>query len=91
MLSPDKNDTPFHRPDFIFFLPHLYGATGYMISIDTAETDEFIDTTNVVDQSVKFGEFAETLMNESNVEMPDDVTIAFELYLYLLNKIEEYI
>ena len=40
-----------------------------MISIDTAETDEFIDTTNVVDQSVKFGEFAETLMNESNVEM----------------------
>ena len=62
-----------------------------MISIDTAETDEFIDTTNVVDQSVKFGKFAETLMNESNVEMPDDVTIAFELYLYLLNKIEEYI
>ena len=62
-----------------------------MISIDAAETDEFIDATNVVDQSVKFGEFAETLMNESNVEMPDDVTIAFELYLYLLNKIEEYI
>ena len=56
-----------------------------MISIDTAETDEFMDVTNVVNQSVKFGEFAEALMNKSNVEMPDDVTIAFELYLYLLN------
>lgn len=62
-----------------------------MISVDTEETDEFIDITNVLDQSAKFGEFAETLMNESNVEMPDDVTIAFELYLYILKKIEEYI
>ena len=48
-----------------------------MISIDTAETDEFIDITNVLGHSDKFGEFYETLINENNLEMPHDVTIAF--------------
>ena len=63
-----------------------------MISIDTAETDEFIDITSAVpsDFSDEFGEFAGTLMNENNMEIPHDASSTFDLYLYLLSKIEEY-
>ena len=63
--------------------PHLYG---------TAETDEFIDINGDVPSnfSHEFGEFAETLMNENKMNIPHDASSAFELYLYLLSKIEEY-
>ena len=92
LLSPNRNNTQSGRPDVMYFLPHLYGTTDHMISIDTAETDEFIDITSAVpsDFSDEFGEFAGTLMNENNMEMPHDASSAFDLYLYLLSKIEEY-
>ena len=63
-----------------------------MISIDTAETDEFVDTTSATpsDFSDEFGEFAETLMNENNVDVSHDTSSAFDLYVYLLSKIGEY-
>ena len=63
-----------------------------MISINTAETDEFIDITNAVlfKFSDDFVELGETLMNENDMEMPHDASSALELYTYLLRKIEEY-
>ena len=63
-----------------------------MISINTAETDEFIDITNAVlfTFSDDFVELGETLMNENDMEMPHDASSALELYIYLLRKIEEY-
>ena len=92
LLSPNRNNTQSGRPDVMYFLPHLYGTTDHMISIDTAETDEFIDITSAVpsDFSDEFGEFAGTLMNENNMEIPHDASSTFDLYLYLLSKIEEY-
>ena len=92
LLSPNRNNRSSGTPDVMYFLPHLYGTTDHMISIDTAETDEFIDITSAVpsDFSDEFGEFAGTLMNENNMEMPHDASSAFDLYLYLLSKIEEY-
>ena len=76
----------------MYFLHHLYGTTDHMISINTAETDEFIDITSAVtsDFSDESREFAETLMNGNNMEMPHDASSAFELYLYRLSKIEKY-
>ena len=67
----------------MYFLPHLYEAADHMISIDTTETDEFIDIASAVssDFSDEFGEFAETLMNENNMEMPHDASSAFDLNL----------
>ena len=80
-----RNNTPSGRPDVMFFLTHIYGTTDHMISIGTAETDEFIDITGAVpsDFSDGFGEFVETLMNENNMEMPHDASSTFDLYLYL--------
>ena len=46
LLSPNRNNTPSGRPDVMYFLPHLYDPyTDHIISIDTAETDKFIDIT----------------------------------------------
>ena len=63
-----------------------------MVSINTAETDEFIDITNAVlfKFSDDFVELGETLMNENDMEMPHDASSALELHIYLLRKIEEY-
>ena len=66
-----------------------------MVSIDTAENDEFIDFTSAVPSnfSDEFDGFAETLMNENNMEynnMQLDASNAIDLHLYLLSKIEEY-
>ena len=80
------------RPGVMYFLRHLYGTADHMISIYTVETDEFIDIPSAVpsDVSDEFGEFAGTLMNENNMEIPHDASSAFDLYLYLLRKIEDY-
>ena len=52
-----------------------------MISINTAETDEFIDITNAVlfTFSDDFLELGETLMNENDMEMSHDASSALEL------------
>ena len=59
---------------------------------DTEDTEEFIDITSPVppDFFDEFGEFTETLMNENNMEMSHAASSAFDLYLYLLSKTEEY-
>ena len=81
-----------NTPSVMYSLPYLYGTTDHIISINTLETDEFIDITSVVPSDFYdlLGEFAETLMNENNIEMPHDGSSAFDLYLYLLSKIEGY-
>ena len=64
----------------MYFLPHIYGTADHMISIDNAATDEFINITSAVpsDFSDEFGEFAGTLTNENNMEMPHDASSAFD-------------
>ena len=65
LLPPNRNNTPFGRPDIMYFLPHLCGTTDRMISINTRKTDKFIVASAVPsDFSDEFGEYAETLMNE---------------------------
>ena len=50
----------------------------YMINIDTAETNEFIDI-NIAVLSDLYDEFGEILMNENDMEMPHDASSAFGL------------
>ena len=66
-----------------------------MISIDIAETDEFIDITMAASSALfnEFGEFTdtETLINENEMKMLNDAWGALDLFLHLLSKIVEYI
>ena len=64
---------------------HLVGLTlcnfYYMINIDTAETNEFIDITIAV-LSDLYDEFGEILMKENDMEMPQDASSAFGLQTF---------
>ena len=66
-----------------------------MISIDIAETDEFIDITMAASSALfnEFGELTdtETLINENEMKMLNDALGALDLFLHLLSKIVEYI
>ena len=66
-----------------------------MISIDIAETDEFIDITMAASSALfnELGEFTdtETLINENEMKMLNDALGALDLFLHLLSKIVEYI
>ena len=86
LLSPNKNNTPSVRPDVMYFLLYLYGTTNHMISINTAETSEFIDISSSVPAEFSH-EFAETLINEDN--MAHGASYTFDLHLYLFSKIVE--
>ena len=59
-----------------------------MTSIDTVETNKFIDITSDAPLHFpdEFGEFEESLVNENN--MPHDAPSASDLYSYILGKIE---
>ena len=65
------------RPD-VFLFDH-YGTTDNMVITDTAETNKFINIISAVpyDFSEGFGECAETLMNENNMDMSHDALSAF--------------
>ena len=76
----------------MYFLPHHCGTTYHIISNQTADTNEFIIIVSTVssDFSDEFGEFAQILINENNMEIPQDASSALDLYLYLLSKIKKY-
>ena len=59
-----------------------------MTSIDTVETNKFIDITSDAPLHFpdEFGEFEESLVNENN--MPHDTPSASDLYSYILSQIE---
>ena len=61
-------------------------------SVSNLRHRQIIDITSAVpsDFSDEFGEFVGTLTNESNTEMPHDVSSAFDLNSYLLSKIDEF-
>ena len=65
----------------MYFLLHHYGTTYHIISNETAETHEFIIIVSAVssDFSDEFGEFAEILINENNMEIPQDASSALDL------------
>ena len=64
-----------------------------MISMDIAETDEFIDITMAVPSALfnEFGEFTdtETLIKENKMKMLNDAWGALDLFLHCLSKIVE--
>ncbi|KAL9959657.1 hypothetical protein ACROYT_G032997 [Oculina patagonica] len=82
---------PRGRPDCMFFLPHLYGTDDFKVTFDEDEVEEFIDhsTMSPPDYSEDFKEFAQTIMNELNLQEPHDVNTALELYIKLLKEVEK--
>ena len=74
-------------------LPHLYDVHDYLHDTDLEEVQEFrgvVDSARFADYLTEFKELAEYLMEEDGLEPPSSPTEALNLYIYLLQKIEEY-
>ena len=80
------------RPDVMYFLPHLYEAEDCKEDVDCNEVNEFYDNSamSVNDFSDEFEEFASSVMRELGLSQPNNVKEAFDLYINMLQKIEEF-
>lgn len=92
IISKSRNAGPRGRPDSMFYLSHLFEAENMIIKVDAAEINEFYSdvTANVLDYSEEFQDFATTVMHEEGKGLPQNPTEALDLYLFLLQKINEY-
>ena len=62
----------------------------YKVFIEKCDVDEFVDpaTMSVKDFSDDFAEFAVTIMNELQLEMPSNAREGLDLYIHLINEVE---
>ena len=92
IISKSSNGGPSGRPDTMYFLPHLFGCQDYSDPLQDDHIDEFLPAVEEIppDYSAEFGEFAEFIMTNEGLEMPVDVKSCLNLYLFLLEKIEEF-
>ena len=75
----------------MFSLPHLYDASDFSQTIAQGEVDEFYPTVNcnLQDYSIEFEQFASAVMAQARISIPTNPTEALNLYIFLLQKIEE--
>ena len=92
ILSKSSNGGPSGRPDTMYFLPHLFDCQDYSDPLEDDDIDEFLPAIEEIssDYSAAFGEFAEPIKTNKGLEMPVDVKSCLNLYLFLLEKIEEF-
>ena len=92
VISKSSNRGPSGRPDTMYFLPHLFDCQDYSDPLEDDDIDEFLPAVEEIppDYSAEFGEFAEIIMTNKGLEMPVDVKSCLNLYLLLLEKIEEF-
>ena len=76
----------------MYFLPHLFDCQDYSDPLEDGGIDEFLPAVEEIppDYSEAFGELAEITITDEGLEMPVDVKICLNLYLFLLEKIEEF-
>ena len=91
IVSESSNGGSSGRPDRMYFLSHLFDCQDYP---DPLEDDiyEFLLAVEEIplNYSMVFREFAEIVMTNEGLEMPVDVKSCLNLYLFLLEKIEEF-
>ena len=69
----------------------MYSTDDFKVSVDEDDVEEFIDQATMCppDYCEEFEEFAQTVMNELNLQEPQDVNNALELYVKLLQEVEK--
>ena len=92
VISKSSNGGPSGRPDTMYFLPHLFDFWDCSDPLEDDDIDEFLPAVEEIppDYSAEFGEFPELIMTIEGLEMPVDVKSCLNLYLFLLEKIEEF-
>ena len=71
--------------------PHLYSTDDYKVPIDPCEADEFVDDSamSVQDFSDDFAEFASIVMDELQLQKPNNAREGLNLYIHLIKEAEK--
>lgn len=93
--QPSNHDSPSGRPDILYFLPELNDKVSYIhdVTLDDVElAEEMCCAQNPVDSSFEvFEELVEMIMTDENLKVPSNPNEALELYLNLVDHIEDII
>ena len=92
IISKSSNCGPSGRPYTMHFLPHIFDCQDYSDPLEDDDIDELLPAVEDIppSYSVEFGESAEIIMTKEGIEMPVDVKSCLNLYVLLLEKIEEF-
>ena len=76
----------------MYFSPHLFDCQDYSDLLEDDDIDKFLPAVEEIptDYSVEFGEFAEIIMTNEVFEILVNVKSCLNLYVFLLEKIEEF-
>ena len=76
----------------MYRLPNLYDKQDYVQRINKEETEEFDSLVGELrnDFTPKFSDFARTVIPNSRIKAPKNPSEALNLYLFLLEKIDQY-
>ena len=91
IISKSSNGGPSGRPETMYSLPHLFDCQDYSDPLEDDDIEEFLPAVEKIspDYLAEFGEFADITMRNEGLEMPVDKKSCLNLYLFLLEKIEE--
>uniref|UniRef100_A0A7M5TXY9 Integrase core domain-containing protein n=1 Tax=Clytia hemisphaerica TaxID=252671 RepID=A0A7M5TXY9_9CNID len=93
IISKSKNRGPRGRPDTMYYLPHLFESQSYSIDVEQEELQDLYVASefNIPDVSEEFKEFARITMTSNGYQsMPNNVSDALDLYIFLLQQIENH-
>ena len=92
-IRPSRNqEVPAGRPDVLFVLPEMHGHRDLKVNVNLDELDMAVELCcseeSALDCSVEFLQLAQIIMTEQIIDMPVSPEDARNLYLFLVNEIE---
>ena len=84
--------SPTGRPSCMYYLPHLYDKKDCVQKINKEEIEEFDSVIGELPSgfTTKFSAFSRTVIPNNGIKAPTNPSEALNLYLYLLEKIDQY-
>ena len=92
IISTSHKSGPTGRPSCIYHLPHLYDKQDCVQKINKEEIGEFDSVIGELpsDFTPEVSAFARTVIPNDGIKTPRSPSEALDLYLYLLEKIDQY-
>ena len=92
-MSRSHKSGPTGCPSFMYHLPHLYDKQDCVQKINKEEIEEFDSVTGELlsDFTPEISAFARTVIPNNGIKTPRNPSEALNLYLYLLEKIDQYL
>ena len=92
IISRSHKSGPTGRPICMYYLPHLYDKQDCVQRINKEEIEEFDSVIGELpsDFTTEFSAFARTVIPNNGIKIPKNPSEALNLYLFLLEKIDQY-